>query len=426
MFDRIFSPLLLCLGLLAAAPATASTWHFTFETGSMGPVEMVAEFERDGDVATFSAPGLELEFACAGEACEATTSGGNLVRLMLSAADISGSVEGGALAGQVAAVPSNHAPTDPLRDYPALAEEVMITLRANVFDPERLETEDFAQFEQAFRASAADARNDWEFLRDMRTTWRDANPFSHVRLARSHQSADELATFFDSMRLGYEVARLEWNGDVAVLTVDSMLGVDTIEQIDEAYAEIAARGASALIIDIRENGGGAFAIKPLVEHVIDEPQSIGYFLSRRWTESHAEDPTPEEVADITPWQGWSIRDFWADVLELGVIRLEFTPMDDNFNGPVYVLVSGNTASAAEMAADALQASGLAIIVGEQTEGAVLSQTMFDLSEGFQLSLPIADYVSTANGRLEGAGVQPDVAVPAEGAQETALGLAARP
>jgi len=65
-------------------------------------------------------------------------------------------------------------------------------------------------------------------------------------------------------------------------------------------------------------------------------------------------------------------------------------------------------------------------VGEQTEGAVLSQTMFDLSEGFQLSLPIADYVSTANGRLEGAGVQPDVAVPAEGAQETALGLAARP
>ena len=426
MFTRISTSLFVCLGLLGAAPVSAATWNFTFETGAMGPLEMVADFERQGDTAMFAASGLELQFACAENTCDATTGGGNLVQLTISEGSISGSVEGGALAGSVAATPSVQAIDDPLRDYPALANEVVATLRANVFDPARLDTEAFGNFEQALHERARQSHNDLEFLRAVRDTWREANPFSHVRLVRSHQSVDELAAFFDVMRLGYDVARLEWNGDTAILTVDSMMGVDTIEQIEAAYAEIAARSASALIIDIRENGGGAFAIKPLIEHVINEPQSIGYFLSRAWTEHHDNDPTAAQIAAVAPWEGWSIVNFWADVLDQGVIRLEFSPVANNFDGPVYVLVSGNTASAAEIAADALQASGQAVIVGEQTNGAVLSQSMFDLSDGFQLSLPIADYVSIANGRLEGAGVQPDVSVPAEDAMETALELVARP
>lgn len=426
MLQRRLIQLLVIIGTFSPVSAMATPWQFTFESHHWGPIELLADIEREGDSIAFSAPAFPLSFSCDGETCTAVTSGGNTVILTFDGDAISGTVDDGALAGEFTARPTDQSPLESLRDYSALAEEIIAALRANVFDPSRLETEAFENFELAFRTRAAEAYNDLQFLLDMRATWNEASPFSHVRLVRSHQSADELATFFDSMRLGYEVARLEWNGDVAVLTVDSMMGVDTIEQIDAAYAEIAARGASALIIDIRENGGGAFAIKPLIEHVIDEPQGIGYFLSRAWTGEHDEDPTADQVEALAPWEGWSILEFWADVLEQGIIRLEFKPAENNFNGPVYVLVSGETASAAEIAADALQASGQAIIVGEQTDGAVLSQTMFDLSEGFQLSLPIADYVSIASGRLEGAGVHPDVVVPAEDAMETAQGLAARP
>jgi C-terminal processing protease CtpA/Prc len=41
---------------------------------------------------------------------------------------------------------------------------------------------------------------------------------------------------------------------------------------------------------------------------------------------------------------------------------------------------------------------------------MLSQSMFDVGDGFIVSLPVADYYSMANGRIEGAGVTVDIAV----------------
>jgi carboxyl-terminal processing protease len=72
-----------------------------------------------------------------------------------------------------------------------------------------------------------------------------------------------------------------------------------------------------------------------------------------------------------------------------------------------------------MTADALQASGRAILIGEKTAGRMLSQKMFDIPGGLQLSLPIADYHAFHSGRIEGRGVTPD----REAAAEDALTLA---
>ena len=88
-----------------------------------------------------------------------------------------------------------------------------------------------------------------------------------------------------------------------------------------------------------------------------------------------------------------------------------------------MLTSADTASAAELAADALKASGRAVLIGEITAGEMLSQTLYDLPDGYLLALPIADYYSVTNGRIEGHGVSPHVATDAESAMETALRLA---
>ena len=99
--------------------------------------------------------------------------------------------------------------------------------------------------------------------------------------------------------------------------------------------------------------------------------------------------------------------------------MQFQPVEPNFDGPVIVLLDERSASATELAADAFRASGLATLVGERTAGEMLSQSMFDVADGFLVSLPVADYYSVAHGRIEGAGVPVDI----EAASADALDVA---
>jgi len=60
-----------------------------------------------------------------------------------------------------------------------------------------------------------------------------------------------------------------------------MTGVDTKEQIFEAYREIDKKTAKALIIDLRNNTGGTFAGIPLIGHLMTQPIDVGMFVSRK-------------------------------------------------------------------------------------------------------------------------------------------------
>jgi carboxyl-terminal processing protease len=79
--------------------------------------------------------------------------------------------------------------------------------------------------------------------------------------------------------------------------------------------------------------------------------------------------------------------------------------------PLVVLVDGGSRSGKEMVARALQRSHRAVIVGERTAGAVLAGQPILLADGSLLFLAVED-VRIDGERLEGVGVQPDVAVPA--------------
>jgi C-terminal processing protease CtpA/Prc len=199
-----------------------------------------------------------------------------------------------------------------------------------------------------------------------------------------------------------------------------MMGLDTIEQIDAAYAEIAKRETSALIIDLRENFGGAFAVLPLVSHLLANPVDAGSFVSQPWNALYKREPSRADLSAVDPWQGWSIKTFWADVETDLLTRIRFLPMEPVFDGPVYVLTSKRTASAAELATDALKVANRAVVIGEKTAGEMLSQKIYDIPGGLQLSLPIADYYSVVNGRIEGVGIKPDIETDAADAFDVAL------
>ncbi|MBI3998721.1 MAG: S41 family peptidase [Armatimonadetes bacterium] len=78
--------------------------------------------------------------------------------------------------------------------------------------------------------------------------------------------------------------------------------------------------------------------------------------------------------------------------------------------PLVLLIDGGSASASELLASALQEQGRAVLVGEQTSGAVTAAATFDLSDGSALWVTIMRLASGQGRRLDGAGVSPDVQV----------------
>lgn len=71
-----------------------------------------------------------------------------------------------------------------------------------------------------------------------------------------------MAEYFDQMNVAGKGANLRFQEGTAVLTVTTMMGQDTIRQIKEDYLQIAKQQPENLIIDLRNNHGGAFAIPP--------------------------------------------------------------------------------------------------------------------------------------------------------------------
>jgi len=308
---------------------------------------------------------------------------------------------------------------DQATGFPEVAAAIDQALQTWLYDPAELDTSAYRQVKSRFDALAMRAATEDEFIQGFRDAWRDG-PFSHVELNKAQQPAAELANYLDTLRVGGGGAHLAWRDNVAILTVNTMMGLDTIEEIDAAYTEIAGRDAAALIIDLRDNAGGAFAVRPLVAHLLSEPYWAGVFVSRKWNASHTAPPGQADMLGLPPWEGWSITRFWADVQENALTGIRFEPAEPVFTGPVYVLTSQRTASAAELATDALKASRRALVIGERTAGEMLSQKIFDIPGGFQLSLPIADYYSVDTGRIEGRGIEPDIETLAADALSTAL------
>jgi len=141
--------------------------------------------------------------------------------------------------------------------YPEVVAAIKATMRTHHYDPAELDTSGYQRIEAHLTTLGKDATSDEALVEGFRRTWRDG-PFSHVSLSKVQQSADALADDLETMRVGDGGAMLTWQGDTAILALKTMMGLDTIEQIDAAYAEIADRETEALIIDLRENGGAAF------------------------------------------------------------------------------------------------------------------------------------------------------------------------
>ena len=139
----------------------------------------------------------------------------------------------------------------------------------------------------------------------------------------------------------------------------------TGREVEEAFKKLGERNITGLILDLRDNPGG----------LLSEGVSVaGRFLKRgQLVVSHHGRSSPEKP--YTSTNGSASRDY-----------------------PIVVIVSRYSASAAEIVAGALQDHDRAWIIGDQTFGKGLVQTVYPLDQSTGLALTTARYY-TPSGRL---------------------------
>lgn len=160
-------------------------------------------------------------------------------------------------------------------------------------------------------------------------------------------------------------------GYLSVTEFDSV----TYDQYKEALDALTKQGMEGLVVDLRNNPGGNLnTVCDMLDLVLPE----GTIVYTEDKDGNRETATSDDEHQI-------------DV-------------------PMAVLVNGNSASASEIYAGAIQDYGIGTIVGTQTYGKGVVQQIFDLGDGTSVKLTIAEYY-TPNGRnIDGEGITPDVEV----------------
>jgi carboxyl-terminal processing protease len=267
------------------------------------------------------------------------------------------------------------------------AELINGTIRANHYHRAELDSDAYRQIETDVIAIGEKATSADEFMNGFNAIWRNG-PFSHVGLQKAQESAADRYARLDTMIAGDDAVTLAWKDSAAILAVNTMSGADTIKAINAAYDEIVARKAEKLIIDLRRNGGGAFAVIPLIGHLIDKPIDAGVFVVGSWYTDHQKPPGPADFQSAKPWRGYSVPAFQADVLTRALTSYRIDPMQPLFQGPVLVLTSARSISAAEIAADALKSIGRARGRGRATLSPLPAGGAHRFAASLRFALPL--------------------------------------
>jgi len=173
----------------------------------------------------------------------------------------------------------------------------------------------------------------------------------------------------------------------------TQFGEKTAGEFDQALDRLEREGATGLVMDLRDNPGG------LVDGAVEV---VSRFVS------------PQTLVVATEGR------------QVSVGRIEYLakPAMRKVRWPTVVLVNGNTASAAEIVAGALQDLGRAVVVGELTFGKGSVQTVqpvdVAVAPAVAVRLTTAHYTTPSRRKIHGVGIEPDITARMTLAEEKAL------
>jgi len=204
-----------------------------------------------------------------------------------------------------------------------------------------------------------------------------------ARIKGEKDTKVELGIIRDSEKLTIEVTR----GEVKLQTVASQIedGIGyivisqfdkvTLEQFKKALDDLNTQGMTGLIIDLRGNPGG---VLDGTVSILDELLPEGLRLSMEYSNGRTEEMKGAKGTDL-------------DI-------------------PLAVLVNGESASASEIFAGAVQDYGVGKIIGTQTYGKGIVQFIRPLTDGSAIKYTAAKYFTPKGQDIHGKGITPDIVV----------------
>lgn len=149
----------------------------------------------------------------------------------------------------------------------------------------------------------------------------------------------------------------------------------TSGQFKEAIKDLQTQGMKGLVIDLRDNGGGLLTtVVDMLDYILPEGMIVY---------------TEDKYGNKEEYRGTD-----ADVLDM----------------PMTVLINGNSASASEIFAAAMQDYDAATLVGTTSFGKGIVQSILPLTDGSAVKITIARYFTPRGVCIHGVGVTPDVEV----------------
>ncbi|MGB1146876.1 MAG: S41 family peptidase [Alphaproteobacteria bacterium] len=163
-------------------------------------------------------------------------------------------------------------------------------------------------------------------------------------------------------------------GDVAVIQMAVFSEQSTAEFMD-VVREMRKEKPTSWLLDLRENPGG---LKTVAQEIADLVIGSGPIL-------------------VSAGRNGSDKDF-----------VEAKPNDVLLGAPLLVLINGNSASASEILASAIQDNGRGIVVGSTSFGKGSIQTSFDLPNGALMTVTSGAFFAPSGAPLNKTGVTPNV------------------
>lgn len=165
------------------------------------------------------------------------------------------------------------------------------------------------------------------------------------------------------------------DNDIAYISIASFIGDNLSANFLKEIERFKADGYTKLVIDLRNNGGGAtnLAIE-MSEIFVDNGETMCYFNDKNMKE-------PMAVISDTD-------------------KIEFDSIS--------VLVNEHTASAAELMANILRNKAGAVLVGKKTFGKAIGQTIYNFTSGSSISITTYEALDCNGESYNGEGLHPDL------------------
>ena len=200
-------------------------------------------------------------------------------------------------------------------------------------------------------------------------------PVKITILRKNGDKEEELEFNVDRREIEVQTVKYELRPDkVGYIQVTEFQGVTT-SQFKSAYADLKKKGMTGLVIDLRDNPGG---LLPVVTDMLD------YIL-------------PEGLIVYTQDKYGNKDEYKSD---------KKTELDV----PLTVLINGNSASASEIFAGAVQDYGVGKLVGTKSFGKGIVQEVRDFNDGSAVKLTISKYYTPKGRCIHKTGIEPDVEV----------------